>query len=122
MDVIVEAFKAQALQDAAICEAMRGAAELLNADEGIVLYNTHNDEQLAAKGWTRAALRVAIHACMPKSGSPTYLHFAQERHVNRMKTLPTGGDGGKATTVVIPVEENRPHAEIDAAEPKDDQE
>lgn len=102
---LVGAFQAEGLRDVAILEAANRGAELLNAIEGIELYQKKTEEELAAIGWTKAQLRIAIHASLPKTSLPGYLQFSQERHVARMKTLPPdAGGGNKGAAFFIPVE------------------
>ena len=89
--------------DATILEVGKRAAEFLDPEEGAKLLKL-TDPELAAAGWSRRELKVAIHACKPKSEVPFYMAAAQERHVNRMKTLPTeGGDGEKARGFILPM-------------------
>lgn len=105
---LVGAFQAAGLRDVAILEAADRGAELLNVSEGLELYRKP-DADLEALGWTRAQLRIAIHASLPKNALPGYLQFSQERHVARMKTLPPDNGGGtKGAAFFIPVEARDP--------------
>jgi hypothetical protein len=98
---VVEQFQRMANSDATILETTKRAADFLDPEEGIKLLKL-TDPELAEKGWTRRELKVAIHACRPKSEAPFYMLAAQERHVSRMKTLPTeGGGSDKAKGYII---------------------
>lgn len=111
---VVEAFKEMANSDATILEVGKRAAEFLDPEEGIKMLKL-TDPELAAAGWTRRELKVAIHASKPKSEVPFYMLASQERHLGRMKTLPTeGGDGGKAKGFILPVAPAEPDDEDDA--------
>lgn len=115
MGPVVEAFKQTALQDAAILEATRGSAQFLDADEAEDFYRAglKNPQLWADRGFTRESLLVAIHALKCKSEAPLYIQQVQERHVARMKTLPTegGGGDGKGRGFVIPVAATAPEDE-----------
>ncbi len=101
---LVGAFQVEGLRDCAILEAADRGQELLSHAAGLALYQK-DDAELGALGWTRAQLRVAIHASLPKNLLPGYLQFSQERHITRMKTLPPdNGGGSKGAAFFIPVE------------------
>lgn len=93
LNELVQLYKRQANGDVAVLEKAQKAAELTDADEGRALLELPAEE-LAKLGWTKAELKVAIHAIAPRKDAPLYLQMAQERHVTRMKTLPTGGGDG----------------------------
>lgn len=107
---LVKVFEHDALVDAAVLQAASRAQELLTFAAGSKLM-AMTDAELAAQDppWTRRQLNVAIHALMPRKDAPIYVQFAQERQIQRMRTLPSGG-GGEDTAhgFVIPVTEARP--------------
>lgn len=118
---IVGEFQQQARDDVAVLEAARRAPELESADEADTLALLPKEE-LAALGWTKQALRIAKHAMLPKSAAPVYLLFSHERHVQRLKIVPTDGDGNQgAQGFAIPVD-RKGAIEADADDDYDDPE
>lgn len=74
-----------ATDDAALCvTAKRGGRELDNVEHGRALL-AKSDDDLAALGWNRADLRVAIDGKQNSKEVPYYLKMAQERTVMRFR-------------------------------------
>lgn len=115
LNYLVQKFADQAEGDAELSEATKRAADLDSVEEGLDLLKK-SPEELAAKGWTKKDLRVAVDAKVPKNQAPFYLHAAHERHTNRVRAREnTNPQGGKdaASVIVIPVAPQLPAVEPD---------
>jgi len=96
-------------QDATLVEQTHGAKRLLNRTEGERLYAL-SDADLAAHGWTREELIVAIHAVTPGKDMPGYLKLANDRYLLRHRGQ-EGDTGKKPARAIMFIPRRAPRTE-----------
>lgn len=101
---VAEILQEIADDDLSLAKNARKAARLDHVDEGMALLSK-SDSELAALGWTREELRIAVDAKMPSKDAPAYLMRALDRVELRWRN----GTGEKpGTQVMVAVVNNAP--------------
>lgn len=86
-DAEVDAIKARVAEleteDLSIVGSMNRFADV--PEEELALMSVLNEEELAAKGWTRRELRIALYAQKPRAEVPFAMQAAHERTLARTR-------------------------------------
>lgn len=108
LNTLVNRMLEQAERDKDLMEASVQSTRLATQEEGLALLKL-SDRELDMKGWSRAALIVAIHAVAPRGQVPAYLQWAHERESLRIRARENGGstDTPKAKGYVLPAPSQR---------------
>lgn len=117
---VQEALIEQAETDMEVTTAMNRAAELTSVDEGKRMLAMCTKEELAARGWTRKALIIAIDAKESRAHVSFYLAATQERHNTRLRaTPPSQNNGARAPIFCLPKAVNRQLGSVEEPEDED---
>lgn len=113
-NVLVERVQDQVEEDFNLLDAAKQAARLESVEQGMMLQQL-SDEELGVLGWDRMVLNIAVDAKKSKHGRPSYLDFAHDRTITRMRNAqPTAtGNAGAQGVYVLPAPNKKQLEAID---------